>query len=605
MKKLFIVFLLVSFLSASSFGQVMQKTIQSKTSVKTVHLQPASSAAKPPLVVKPVAASVAKPVAASAVKIFVPLSSHSDDYRRYIAKSNANLPAGFIKKMFAYSKTYTYSDGTKVHVYLINKNSGGQTMQTNGVTPKVVSQNSSGSDAAMDCTTTNVQLSATSDNFMNNNYSSQASFIYPGAIYSYDNLFDGNFREESNGRNPIIVTTNNTNISGNSYEIVQQPNQVNITNAITKLFQRFSSVSAANESTSMRIYEANNSADLNMKLGVDASGYGANFDGYIGQQKSEKTEYLTVDCIKTLFSISVAIPDSGYFKTNPGGDSHLLVIGTVNYGVRVLANVRIVFQSEQDEAGFNAGYSGFGVSANVDFNFLSSNSSTQSTINAYYVGGPSSYTTAAFDKTQLENQITQYLQNANYQNAVPISYELYDLNNNMMSNRSATDAFSVPLCVPKATDNAVLDCSGNSNDANATYAYIKTGNNSGDNKDPDTHWSFGIFDGNGNSVASFHDDSNNDPYNNGSTTNHLFVNMQKQSIFSDFKSGGRIHINIAPNGHDTWNMDEFTVYMNFTNPSITQKLTWTGVSLNESARDVDLHFHYDQNSNTLQADAYN
>ncbi len=598
MKKILLMLSISVTVADISLGQIFKEKTNANPNVNTkmITVQLANKPVTAAIINKPaILQTIVKP------ENLVPLNSHDSRYHNYIAKSNAHIPPGLIKNLFDFSKTYVYPDGTKTQVFLFHNNASAPVKVTNGIVVHTGAQTNTGDDAN-DCTTTNVSLSATSDNFMNNNYSSQASFIYPGAIYSDDNLFSGNFKEESNGRYPIIITTNNTNISGNNYEIVQQPNEVNITNAITKLFQRFSTVNAANESTSMQIYEANNSADLNMKLGVDASGYGVSFDGYINHQKDERTEYLTIDCIKNLFSISVALPDSGYYKTNPA-DSHLTVIGTVNYGVRVLANLRITFQSEQDEAGFNGGYTGFGVQSNVDFNFLSSNSSTQSTINAYYVGGPSSYTTTSFDKTQLQNQITQYLTQANYQNAVPISYELYDLNNNIMNNRSATDQFQVPLCVPKAMDNASLDCSGNSNDANATYAVIQTGNNSGDNKDPDTHYSFGIFDNNSRPIASFHDDSNNDPYNEGTTSPSLYLNSQNSAAFKDFVggAGGRVHINIAPNGHDTWNIGSFSLFLKFTNPTSTQKLTWTGINLSEGQRDIDLNFMYDKNSNTLQA----
>ncbi len=452
----------------------------------------------------------------------------------------------------------------------------------------------------MDCITTIVSLNANSGTFMNNNYASQASYIYPGAIYSFDNLSSGNFKEESTGRNPIFITTDNTNINGNSYEYVQQPNQVNIQNSITKLFQRFPAT-ATNKASPMRMYATDNSSDLNIKLGVDASGYGVSFDGFVSKQKDERTEYLTVDVVKTLFSISSALPNSGYFKKNSGADSHLMVMGNVSYGVRLLANLTVTFKSEEDKVAFNAGYSGWGVSSNVDFNFLSSTSAVQSTINVYYVGGPSSYTTTAFDKTQLENQITQFVQQANYQNAVPISYELYDLNNNQLGSRSATDQFSVPVCVPKGLFNSVLNCQKNiyNIDPNATYVVIQTGNNAGDNKDRDTHYSFGIFDNNGRPIASFHDNSDNDAYGEGSTTPSLYLYSQNAASFKDFVNGGRVHLNIAPNGRDTWNIQSFSLFLKFTNPSSTKKLTWENINLSEGKRDVDLGFKYDTGTNSF------
>jgi hypothetical protein len=198
----------------------------------------------------------------------------------------------------------------------------------------------------------------------------------------------------------------------------------------------------------------------------------------------------------------------------------------------------------------------------------------------------------------------------------PISYELSDLNGNVLGYYTATDAFNIPVCVFNDLNNAVLNVADMSNvyspkiSPNSSYAVIKTGNNSGDNKDPDTHWSFGLIDNNGNPIASFHDDSNNDPYSDGTTTGKLYLIKQNAAIFGSFVQtgnasyGGRIHINIAPNGHDTWNIDGFTLFLNFTGPTTSQQLTWNHIGLSENKRDVDLTFHYDKNKNSLLADAY-
>lgn len=533
----------------------------------------------------------------------IPLNSKSASYRNYVSNRSTQFTGSVNGPLF--SKQYSFGDGTKMKISVLNPYSKVIISQSNLSNPKPRSTNTS-QDGQNHCTTVNLSLSDNSNTFMNNNYAGQAPFIYPGAIYTYNNLFNGNFKEEIKGRNPVIITTDNKNMSGNSYEVVGNPDQASIQNAVTQMWQRFTTLpgSTSQQDFSQRIYEASTASDLAIKVGTDVSGYGGSFSGFLSTQKDQKTEYLTIDCIKPLFTISVAIPDTGYFtkniNVNPGD---LVVIGSVTYGTRVLANIKSNFQSDADQADFSAGYSGWGVQAHADLSFFSGNSSIENTINAYYVGGPAG-TKPSFDKSDLENEVTNFFANSNYQNAVPISYELYDLTNNHLSYISATDAFNIPLCVPNNLTGAVLDASANPTDPNATYAYLKTGNNSGDNKDPDTHWSFGIFDGDGNSVASFHDDSNNNPYSDGTTTGHLYAKTQMPATFGSFMPKGRIHINIAPKGNDTWNMDEFTLYLNFNNPVASQELTWSGINLSESKRDVDLTFHYDKTSNTLIADSY-
>ena len=113
------------------------------------------------------------------------------------------------------------------------------------------------------------------------------------------------------------------------------------------------------------------------------------------------------------------------------------------------------------------------------------------------------------------------------------------------------------------------------------------------NKDPDTHWSCGIFDQNERPITSFHDDSNTDEYPENSTAGPLKMHIDNTAVFDDFSTDGHIHINIAPNGNDTWSITNFTLTLDFINPNITQKLTWTNIELSQDKRDIDLSFYYD------------
>jgi len=613
MKK-YIVILLVSPLFADvSYAQVMQRKMNTSS-------QAANSYIKKPIVQQtapkqpPEANKENKAisnVAVSKVNVsdIVPLNSKSPGYKKYLSQKKILIP-GYNSPLF--SKQYTFSDGTKMKVSIGTPTNMVILHRSNLADPKPVSTNTS-DDGQMECTTTKLELTADSKTFMNNNYAGQAPFIYPGAIYTFDDLSNANFKEVKTGRNPVILTVDNHNMSGNSYEIVQNPDQVNLNNAVTQLWQRFTTnpSSTGEGDLAENIYESSTASDMAIKMGVDASGYGGSFSGYYGTKKDQKTEYLTIDCMKPMYTVSVALPDSGFFKRNANVNlSNLVVIGSVTYGSRVLANLKANFNSSSDEAGFSAGYSGWGIQAHASLDFFSNNQSVQTSINAYYVGGPGN-TKPSFAKTDLENEVMNFFGNSNYQNAQPISYELYDLNGNSLGYISATDAFNVPLCIPKDMSNAVLSVVDYSNiyapkiPSDASFAYVKTGNNSGDNKDPDTHWSFGLLDNNGNHIASFHDNSNNDPYNDGTQTGKLYLSKENQATFANFVNGngGRIHINIAPNGHDTWNIDEFTVFLKFTNPTIPPiKLTWPSISLNEGKRDIDLTFHYDKTLQTFVAD---
>lgn len=117
------------------------------------------------------------------------------------------------------------------------------------------------------------------------------------------------------------------------------------------------------------------------------------------------------------------------------------------------------------------------------------------------------------------------------------------------------------------------------------------------NKDKDTHWSCGVFafDQNGNEkqVTDFHDNSDNDEYLAGSITDPLKMNMDNRVLFSQFGNGGHVHINIAPNGNDTWGITNFTLTLDFVNPKLSQAITWQNIILSQDHRDADLYFIYD------------
>ena len=124
------------------------------------------------------------------------------------------------------------------------------------------------------------------------------------------------------------------------------------------------------------------------------------------------------------------------------------------------------------------------------------------------------------------------------------------------------------------------------------YSVNDVGFVSDDNKDGDTHWSCGTFDQANTDITSFHDNSDHDVYNRGSVKN-LQMTVDKVAKMSDFSNIGRYHINIAPNGNDTWNISEVTITMDFDNPKSQQKLTWKNLHLTQDRRDVDMYFHFD------------
>lgn len=116
-----------------------------------------------------------------------------------------------------------------------------------------------------------------------------------------------------------------------------------------------------------------------------------------------------------------------------------------------------------------------------------------------------------------------------------------------------------------------------------------------DNKDHNTHWSCGLFDVNETDVTSFHDNSDDDEYANGSKR-VLKMHIDKAALFGGFESSGHVHINIAPVGDDTWHISNFALTLDFLEPKASQTITWTNIKLDQDNRNVDLYFYYDGNN---------
>lgn len=609
MEKLFITSLFFLLLSNASMAQILQKKMNTTTATAKPITQPVNKqqqSNKPPVM------ETKKNVAVTPVakKItFVKLDSKNPTFQKVMAKGNVDM-SKFIKH-FPPSKLYTFPDGSKSHVS-VSATSNGSRWPDNLNNPAVKSKTTSNPDSCS-CIVQTVSLSSNSTNFMNNNFANNATYLLPGAVYYYDDLMNGKFKQITDTRYPIILTTDNSNIDGDSYVVVESPNQVNLQDGVTKLKQRFTKdiSQVANGTFPYKVYESSNSSDMSLKIGADVTGYGFSASADYGRSTSSHDEKLTVDAYKDLFSINAAVPtDSsfkGYFKTYPDDAHFPVIISSVHYGERVLANMQAKFKSQSEAADLNATYDGFIAKAEVALSYFSGSSSIENNINAYYVGGPSQYTTLSFDKKELESQLKNFFTNVTYQTTQPISYELQDLYGNPIAAVSATDNFAVPLCAFNSNMSLIAaDLSKPLTpkiSPNSSYAYVKTANNSGDNKDGDTHWSFGLIDNNGNHIASFHDNSNNDLYNSGTTTGHLVLVSEKSATFGNFLTGGRIHLNVAPNGHDTWNIDEFTAFLNFISPDgitiKTQKLTWTHINLSEGKRDVDLGFKYNAGDNSF------
>ena len=435
------------------------------------------------------------------------------------------------------SKTVKFQDGSKLTISL---DKAVPASPLSGPVKKKIGPEKKESSNGYDCTVNNVSLTATSNSFLNNDYSGTTANIYPGACYTYANLTNGSWKETTGPRNPLMITTDNPNAT-TSYITVQNPNVGTLYAAVAKLFEGMKGP-AATESLAYTSTSVENSSTYNLQIGAAASGYGVDLSNVYTTGNQSNHVHLTIDATKTLFTISTAPPDSGFFS-DPKVEAtpYLSVIGEVSYGVRVLANADLTFANQSDADVFKGSYSGYGVSVSLNVNFAEGSKSTSTTINGYMIGGPSSQV-VAYSLDQLKKQIDDAFAHATYQNARPIKYKAYSMAGDVLNTYSATDEFAERSCVPS---------NGGSPEIQNVVVTFSQG---GDGKEAPTQFVLGLFTGinsdpnpNLDDAMFLYDSRGAQNYyaNNGAATIVLTRNPRYKGKYDEAtlqKAGGHLHM---------------------------------------------------------------
>lgn len=291
---------------------------------------------------------------------------------------------------------------------------------------------------------------------------------------------------------------------------------------------------------------------------------------------------------KSVYSISALPPDNGFF-TDPKVEAtpNLMVASNVSYGVRVLANMTLTFNTTSEADDFKASYSGCGYSANLVFDYLNKRSSSSSTVNAYVVGGAAASAQITFDPKTLLSSINRVLNSVTYDNARPIGYQFMDMAGNILGAQSATDHFTTVTCAPATTNPRVTD--------------IRVEFVSGsDGKDWNTNLNVYLYppkyvnspqaDDMVGALYGYQSQGHSSAFGGGQASDVFMVpgdGVHGGPILTrnDFikSNGGHVRIHIYPDGNDTWNVQQMNLIFNFedgttvtvsTNPfTISQSVT--------------------------------
>jgi hypothetical protein len=461
-----------------------------------------------------------------------------------------------------------------------------------------------------DCASSTVVLTASSTSFLNADYEQQAGYIYPGAIYTFDNFFGGNYNEPPGPRYPITLINEDPNATGSGYVVVKSPAQSTVLAGVKKLRQSMRGP-AVNESFTYKVYETGNNATQALRVSGGGSYAGFSASNDYSSSSSSNSVNLTIDATKYLYTIDLQDQDSGFF-VDPKTENirNLMVMSQVSYGIRVLANLTYTFNTSQEADQFKAAYSGFGASVNFTLGEMSKSSSVSNTINCYIVGGASKNATPSFNKKELEHQIQAMFANVSNESVQPIAYTFKDMAGDVIGSYSATDDFHERNCVPN-TNGARLK---------AIWAKFSTGP---DGKEADDHYTFAVYGGNAGTHNNFNGYDNNPPqtvdshepfiaqyktgplnvvYNRGEdysvplTMNNFLTEFTGTSgVYHDLnmgyfvKNGGLIHLHIYPNGADTWNISSLVLTLDF-DGAPSQTITFNKFDVSEKSTEMTLYF---------------
>jgi hypothetical protein len=335
-----------------------------------------------------------------------------------------------------------------------------------------------------DCQTTYLNFNCSSTSFMNADYENQGQYIYPSAIYDVEDFQNGRFIEVTKGRKSITLSTDNPNLKNNSFISVPNPHLITLREGIKELYTNFDETRSGNMDFRYQIYTSYNSVEHQLKLSTGGGGsfgpFSANMEATLNTNDKTSHTYVTVDIIKDLYTINSLPNNNSYFDTGIAKDNKgLMVINSVTYGLRILANIDITAHEEEVQTIINtsAGFSFvFSAHGHIDLNKLEKIVHEEAKVNCYVIGGPIN-STCSFTLKDFEEQIKNIVGGATYNNARPIQYTLSDLQGNVIAIKSSVTDIAQSACGMKRPDFVYVDVITGSkdkgNEADITFALYK------------------------------------------------------------------------------------------------------------------------------------
>lgn len=297
--------------------------------------------------------------------------------------------------------------------------------------------------------------------------------IFPGAVFTFNNFMNGSYQPPSGTRNPIMLGTDHATSS--NFVSVSNPTPGNVQNAVHNMVSHFNG--SGNSQTNYKYYESNNMADWTTKVNVGGTANGTNLNTAFNTTDRTHHRFITIDVTRQLYSIFTNPPDNGFYDATNSTEAtpNLMVVGSVNYGVRLLVNLELTFTNNASATAFKNKLAFESYTGNFDMNYLQSHASEITSISAYEVGGNHSGT-VFINKSSLQSSINSVLSRVNNQNAKPINFELYDMAWDLIGAAARTGNFSYANrmpAVPVLSSATVTITSGNDGkNANTDFYFL-------------------------------------------------------------------------------------------------------------------------------------
>ncbi len=276
----------------------------------------------------------------------------------------------------------------------------------------------------------------------------------PGMMYDMLTFYAGDYRTKEKfrfgeGRNPIVLTTSVRNIATSITETVQAPTRENINQAISNLYNRFTSDPTKTGSQSFIYYGSalENTDEFFMKVGASAKYFGGSVDASMAVGNKQQYKSMYFEATKELFSIDAMPTQQGFFNAPVDGAHAIGYISQAVYGVKVIGKIEIKNESNSMEGKLKVAYDAGFAGGSLSIENLSKECKTESRVFLYVVGGTSN-SVVSCTMNNIQSTIESITRSVTYHTATPLRVQFSTLEGQAVKYADVTNNFNYERCVP-------------------------------------------------------------------------------------------------------------------------------------------------------------